>query len=121
MTQTDKQRIENKILKAVLLLRTFNTYDTKEEQREEARTWYNTENEATLDGWIMSLQEEVAKTPEEREREAEAFWEAMDRAEAEELYEATHGESPRYTSCYAGDYGPSNPWDAPGMSIHDFI
>ena len=19
-----------------------------------------------------------------------------------------------------GDYGPSNPWDAPGMSIHDF-
>jgi len=19
------------------------------------------------------------------------------------------------------DYGPSNPWDAPGMSIHDFI
>lgn len=20
-----------------------------------------------------------------------------------------------------GDYGPSNPWDAPGMSIHDFI
>ena len=20
-----------------------------------------------------------------------------------------------------GDYGPSNPWDAPGMSIHNFI
>lgn len=20
-----------------------------------------------------------------------------------------------------GDYGPSNPWDAPGCSIHDFI
>ena len=20
-----------------------------------------------------------------------------------------------------GDYGPGNPWDAPGMSIHDFI
>lgn len=20
-----------------------------------------------------------------------------------------------------GDYGPSHPWDAPGMSIHDFI
>lgn len=27
----------------------------------------------------------------------------------------------RYTSCTAGDYGPSNPWDAPGMSIRDFI
>ena len=28
----------------------------------------------------------------------------------------------RYTpSVTNGDYGPSNPWDAPGMSIHDFI
>ncbi len=24
-------------------------------------------------------------------------------------------------SSTAGDYGPGNPWDAPGMSIHDFI
>lgn len=24
-------------------------------------------------------------------------------------------------SCTAGDYGPGNPWDAPGMSIRDFI
>ncbi len=24
-------------------------------------------------------------------------------------------------SATAGDYSPSNPWDAPGMSIHDFI
>lgn len=24
-------------------------------------------------------------------------------------------------SAYARDYSPSNPWDAPGMSIHDFI
>lgn len=24
-------------------------------------------------------------------------------------------------SATAGDYGPSNPWDAPGMSIRDFI
>lgn len=24
-------------------------------------------------------------------------------------------------SASAGDYGPSNPWDAPGMSIRDFI
>ena len=27
----------------------------------------------------------------------------------------------RSTSSYAGDYGPSNPWNAPGMSIADFI
>lgn len=26
-----------------------------------------------------------------------------------------------YTSSSHGDYGPSNPWDAPGMSIRDFI
>jgi len=25
------------------------------------------------------------------------------------------------TSATARDYGPSNPWDAPGMSIRDFI
>ena len=24
-------------------------------------------------------------------------------------------------SSTAGDYGPGNPWDAPGMSVHDFI
>ena len=28
----------------------------------------------------------------------------------------------RYTpSATNGDYSPGNPWDAPGMSIHDFI
>ena len=26
-----------------------------------------------------------------------------------------------YSSASNGDYGPSNPWDAPGMSIRDFI
>lgn len=26
-----------------------------------------------------------------------------------------------YTSCTARDYSPSNPWDAPGMSVRDFI
>lgn len=26
-----------------------------------------------------------------------------------------------YSSSTYGDYGPSNPWDAPGMSIRDFI
>lgn len=26
-----------------------------------------------------------------------------------------------YPSASNGDYGPSNPWDAPGMSIRDFI
>lgn len=36
----------------------------------------------------------------------------------DEFYE----EDEHYTpSCTAGDYSPSNPWNAPGMSIHDFI
>ena len=26
-----------------------------------------------------------------------------------------------YPSSTARDYGPGNPWDAPGMSINDFI
>ena len=31
-------------------------------------------------------------------------------------------EGAHYTpSACGGDYGPSNPWDAPGMSIRDFI
>ena len=30
-------------------------------------------------------------------------------------------EDEEYTSSTYGDYSPSNPWDAPGMSIRDFI
>lgn len=36
----------------------------------------------------------------------------LDEGEKEEHYTPSSTE---------GDYGPSNPWDAPGMSIHDFI
>ena len=30
-------------------------------------------------------------------------------------------EEMQYTSCTEHDYSPSNPWDAPGMSVRDFI
>lgn len=30
-------------------------------------------------------------------------------------------EDPYTPSASAGDYSPSNPWDAPGMSVSDFI
>jgi len=30
-------------------------------------------------------------------------------------------EEQEYRSAYAGDYSPSCPWNAPGMSVHDFI
>ena len=37
-----------------------------------------------------------------------------------ELDEENDDEHYAPSSTY-GDYSPSNPWDAPGMSIHDFI
>lgn len=36
-------------------------------------------------------------------------------------YENDDDDYRRTPSSTAGDYGPSNPWDAPGMSISDFI
>ena len=88
-----------KILKAVLLLRRVNRYQSKEEQIAEADKYYSDE---TLDEWI-----EYLKKPEEE-------------PEFEEVPEIVEEER-RYTSCTAHDYSPSNPWDAPGMSIKDFI
>ena len=47
----------------------------------------------------------------------------------EEIFDFDNEEEPPYDyedryytpSSTNGDYSPSNPWDAPGMSIHDFI
>lgn len=42
--------------------------------------------------------------------------------ERNEMYEGYNGDDDDYTpSATMGDYSPSNPWDAPGMSIRDFI
>lgn len=39
-----------------------------------------------------------------------------------DLLEELAEESEEYIPCSEnGDYSPSNPWDAPGMSIRDFI
>ena len=39
-----------------------------------------------------------------------------------DLYEPETEEDYHYCpSSVTGDYGPGNPWDAPGMSIRDFI
>lgn len=41
---------------------------------------------------------------------------------SEEEIERLEDEYDEYIpSVTKGDYSPSNPWDAPGMSIHDFI
>ena len=94
-----------KILKAVLLLRRVNKYQTKEEQMAEAEKYYTDQE---LDEWIDWL-----KNPEE---EPEMEFEP----EIGNPFECFEAEN-RCPSCTAGDYSPSHPWDAPGMSIRDFI
>lgn len=89
-----------KILKAVLLLRRFNRHETKEKQIAMVDKYYS---DWEIDEWIDYL-----KNPEP-EPEFEEEPECIDLEE-------------RYTpSCTAHDYSPLNPWDAPGMSISDFI
>lgn len=43
-----------------------------------------------------------------------------DEADKEQEYSEI-GDYHYIPSATAGDYSPSHPWDAPGMSIHDFI
>ena len=45
----------------------------------------------------------------------------MGEDEAEEIEEIDFDDEDDFTSSYYGDYGPNNPWDAPGMSVRDFI
>lgn len=95
-----------KVLKAVLLLRRFNRYQTKEEQIAEVEKY-----ETDLDEWI-----EYLKNPEPETD----FKEDLDQ-EIKYLEEDLEREQQYTPSCTAHDYSPSNPWDAPGMCISDFI
>ena len=106
------------ILKGVLLLRrNGNTYQSKAEQLEEQREWFREgyTNDESLKDWIISLQEELMKTPEQKEAESREFLERLCQAELEELKREQERErEEKY-------YSPSCPWNAPGMSVHDFI
>ena len=88
------------VLHAVLLLRTINKNWTKEKDIE----MYNSISDADLIDYIEHFNDP------EPEFCLDEFCE--EEAEFEERY------SPSATN---RDYGPSNPWDAPGMSISDFI
>ena len=115
---------EQKILKAVLMLRRCgNKYQTKEEQIAEQKKWLALDSAYAdrFDSWIDSLREELAKTPEQREKESRCFCEKLAEWEAEALYQELHASDQYCPSSTACDYGPANPWDAPGMNIHDFI
>lgn len=97
MTDLNKVSRKELLLHAVLLLRTVNRYQSKEEQLAEYDEYLS--NEQLID-YITHF----------HDPQPEIDW------DEEMSYEE------RYTPCASyGDYGPSNPWDAPGMSIHDFI
>lgn len=95
-----------KILKVVLLLRRFNKYQTKEEQIAEAEKY-----EIDLDEWIEYLKKPEPETDFEEDIDQEIKY----------LEEDLEREQQYTPSCTAHDYSPSNPWDAPGMCISDFI
>lgn len=88
------------VLHAVLLVRTVNKYMSKECDLE---LYENLTNEELID-YI------------------EYFYDPQPETNWEEFCEEEVEYEEHYTPCATNrDYGPSNPWDAPGMSIHDFI
>lgn len=89
-----------KILKAVLLLRRISSRQAKEELITEAEKYYTDQQ---IDGWIEALKN----------------YSPIPGFEEDTGY---IGQEERYTpSSTARDYSPTHPWDAPGMSIRDFI
>jgi len=104
------------ILKATLLLREILGVrsSSKEEMIRMGRKY--TDSELSL--WLTSLQKEISKSDDERKREAEE----RIQLEMEHDFPQNCGFSKPITICCSNrDYGPSNPWDAPGMSVKDFI
>lgn len=99
--------IEQKILKAVLLLRKRgNKSQSKEEQIEEVKAWMRDDafSESELDEWIEELGKAIDGGEDEN---AEYDYWADDDFESRLEFEKS--------------YGPLNPWDAPGMKVSDFI
>lgn len=88
------------ILKAVLLLRTINRNESKEEQ--------------------LKMMEKYCSN-EQLEDYIEHFYDPTPSSESSYDEENTNEDDYYTPSCTCHDYSPSNPWDAPGMCIHDFI
>lgn len=91
---------KRKTLKAALLLRRIHKRQSKEAQIAEADKYYSDEE---TDNWIGAL-----KKPKEE----------MELGEVSETIEKEQWYTP---SCTARGYSPSNPWNAPGMSVRGFI
>lgn len=96
-----------KILKGVLLLRRVNRSEPKEKQIAFIDKVYTDE---MLDEWINQMRS-PNENPEDEDVEEADFY----------LYEDEKAEDSYCPSSTSHDYSPSHPWDAPGMSIKDFI
>lgn len=104
------------ILKGALILREI--LGVRVNSKEETTRMAQKYTDAELSFWISFLREESHKAADIREKEAE------ERIQWEVYHDSPQNcmESGReYTCCTNHDYGPLNPWDAPGMSVRDFI
>lgn len=109
---------ELNILKAVLLWRKVgNTYHTKEKQIKEINRYFEKGymSDESLQEWIDSLKAELSKSPEQVEAETKEHIERLCELDAEQARQEMESDTDDK------EYGPSNPWDAPGMCISDFI
>ena len=103
MTDLHKITRRELLLHAVLLLRTVNKYEPKEKQLQ----YYSTLSNDELIDYITHFHDP--------QPDMDDIW---DDAWEYSEYDFYGNYCP---SCTNGDYSPGNPWDAPGMSIHDFI
>lgn len=124
--------LDQKILKLHILHAKFNKvaygWTVSAEVNAESIRYYRTEllgllGEAAIidscDEEIADLKKSLALTPEELQARMEK--EAAELADREVEWDPDFQDGRYCPSSTAGDYGPGNPWDAPGMSIHDFI
>lgn len=114
--QVLSQHRHNAILKAVLLMR--EKLGIKSSSKEEQMRYAGMLTNKEIGTWTEYLCEEINKTPEQKQKEAEErIMLEKDFVNEDFVNDFFHDS----VSCTAGDYSPSSPWNAPGMSIRDFI
>jgi hypothetical protein len=115
-------KYDNLVLKTLLLWRHLgNCFDSKSEQLQYIKNMYPENKPDTisfLENWISGMKNELSKTAEQKEAEER---EIARRLEEWELHDSMSYDADYTASCSMRDYGPSNPWGAPGMSTCDFI
>lgn len=69
-------------------------------------------------GWRSEDKEQLIDEYSLTKEEATEICDFLHDMEMDSILDIEDGYIP---SSYYGDYSPSNPWDAPGMSVKDFI